>query len=68
MYVSVDGCAFWLPSTLQQQQKKKKMDKPFTLIQCKCLMLEYESSFRHHLGADGAHAQVRPEQHTLISV
>ncbi len=24
--------------------------------------------FRHHPGADSAHAQVRPEQHTLISV
>ncbi len=31
-------------------------------------MLEYEHLFRHHPGADGVRAQVRPEQHTLISV
>ncbi len=24
MYVSVDGCAFWLPNTLQQQRREKK--------------------------------------------
>ncbi len=68
MYASVDGCAFWLPNTLQQQRwKKKKVDKPFTLVQCEC-MLEYEHLFRHHPGADGVRAQVRPEQHTLIYV
>ncbi len=71
MYASVDGCAFWLPSTLQQQQlekKYKKVDKPFTLVQCECSMLEYEHAFHHHVGADSTRAQVRPEQHTLISV
>ncbi len=31
-------------------------------------MLEYERLFRHHPDADSARAQVRPEQHTLISV
>ncbi len=31
-------------------------------------MLEYEHLFRHDPGADSTHAQVRPEQHTLISV
>ncbi len=31
-------------------------------------MLEYEHLFRHHPGADSARAQMRPEQHTLISV
>ncbi len=45
-------------------KKKKNLDKPFTLVQCE----EYEHLFRHHPGADGAWAQVRPEQHTLISV
>ncbi len=60
MYASVDGCAFWLPSTLQQQRwGKKKLknkigDKPFTLVQCECRMLEYEHLFRHHPGADSA--------------
>ncbi len=47
---------------------EKKVDKPFTLVQCKCRMLEYGHLFRHHPGADSARAQVRPEQHTLISV
>ncbi len=37
-------------------------------IHCECHMLEYEHLFRHHPGADSARAQVRPEQHTLISV
>ncbi len=68
MYASVDGCAFWLPSTLQQQRWKKKVDKPFTIVQCECPMLEYEHLFRHHPGADSARANVKPEQHTLISV
>ncbi len=36
-------------------------------VQCEC-MLEYKHVFRHHPGADDARAQVRPEQHTLISV
>ncbi len=67
MYASVDGCAFWLPSTLQQQLRKK-VDKPFTLVQCKCRMLEYEHLFHHHPGADSARSHVRPEQNTLISV
>ncbi len=31
-------------------------------------MLEYEHLFHHHPGADSVRAQVRPEQHTLISV
>ncbi len=31
-------------------------------------MLEYGHLFRHHPGADSTRAQVRPEQHTLISV
>ncbi len=66
MYVSVDGCAFWPPSTLQQQRWKKKWTNH--LVQCECCMLEYEHLFRHHPGADSARAQVRPEQHTLISV
>ncbi len=44
-----------------------KVDKPFTLVQCEC-MLEYEHLIRHQPGADSAHAQVRPEPHTLISV
>ncbi len=47
--------------------REKKVDKPFTLIQCEC-MLEYEHLFRLHLGADGVRAQVRPEQHMLLSV
>ncbi len=53
MYASVDGRAFWLPNTLQQQrwEKKKEVDKPFTLVQCECRMLEYEHLFRHHPGA-----------------
>ncbi len=67
MYASVDGCAFWLPSTLQQQLRKK-VDKPFTLVQCKCRMVEYEHLFHHHPGADSACSHVRPEQNTLISV
>ncbi len=48
MYASVDVCTFWLPSTLQQQRNnktKKTLDKPFTLIQCECRMLEYEQPF-----------------------
>ncbi len=45
----------------------KKEYKPFTLVQCE-RMLEYKHIFRHHPGADDARAQVRPEQHTLISV
>ncbi len=45
----------------------KKVDKPFTFVQCE-FMLEYEHIFCQHPGADGARAQVRPEQHTLISV
>ncbi len=49
-------------------EKKKFVDKPFTLVQCEFPMLDYEHLFRHHLGADSARAQVRPEQHTLISV
>ncbi len=72
MYASVDECAFWLPYTLQQQRyvkkTKQKVDKPFTLVQRECRMLEYEHLFRHHPGADSARTQVRPEQHTLISV
>ncbi len=47
---------------------KRKVDKPFTLVQCECRMLEYEHLFRHHPGADSTRTQVRPEQHTLISV
>ncbi len=31
-------------------------------------MLEYEHLFRHHPGADGARAQVKPEQHVDIRV
>lgn len=49
-------------------EKKKKVDKPFTLVQCECRTLEYEHLFRHHPGADSVRAQVRPEQHTVISV
>ncbi len=49
-------------------KKNKQVDKPFTLVQCECSMLEYEHVFHHHLGADSTRAQVRPEQHTLISV
>ncbi len=30
-----------------------KVDKPFTLVQCEC-MLEYEHLIRHHPGADSA--------------
>ncbi len=48
--------------------EKKKVDKPFTFVQCECRMLEYEHLFHHHPGADSALTQVRPEQHTLISV
>ncbi len=59
MYASVDGCAFWLPSTLQQQKKKSG---PFTLVQCKCHMLEYEHLFHHHPGADSMRAQMRPDE------
>ncbi len=49
-------------------KKKYKVDKPFTRVQCEYHMLEYEHLFRHHPGADSARTQVRPEQHTLISV
>ncbi len=45
-----------------------RVDKPFTLVQCECRVLEYEHLFRHHPGADGARAQMRPEQHMLISM
>ncbi len=52
----------------EKKIKIKKVDKPFTLVQCECPMLEYEHLFRHHPGSDSARAQVRPEQHTLIFV
>ncbi len=44
----------------------KKVDKPFTLIQCECL-LEYEHLFRH---APGARAQVRlhMSKHILLVI
>ncbi len=42
MNAFIDGCAFWLPSTLQQQRRGKKSDKPFTLVQRECRILEYE--------------------------
>ncbi len=58
MYASVDGCAFSLPSTLQQQRwETNKEDKPFTLVQCE-----------HVCWNMCIYSQVRPEQHTLISV
>ncbi len=52
------------PYVTTTAMKEKKVDKAFTLVQSEC-MLEYEHLFRHHPGADGARAQVRPEQHTF---
>ncbi len=66
MYASANGCTFWFPSTSQQQRwGKKNVDKPFTVVQCWIMSCHL---FRHHPGADSARTQVRPEQHTLISV
>ncbi len=70
MYASVDGCAFWSPSTLQQQRWKKKTWTNHSLLfnaSAVCWIMSCHL-FRHHPGADSARAQVRPEQHTLISV
>ncbi len=71
MYASVDGCTFWFPSTLQQQRwKKKKTWTNHSLLfnaSAVCWIMSCHL-FRHHPGADSARAQVRPEQHTLISV
>ncbi len=49
-------------------EKKRSGQTIHSIVQCECRMLEYEHLFRHHPGADSARAQVRPEQHTLISV
>ncbi len=72
MYVSVNGCAFWLPSTLQQQwweKKKKKWTNHSLLFNASAVCWNMSCHlFHHHPGADSARAQVRPEQHTLISV
>ncbi len=63
MFLLMDAhSGFPIHYNYSDDEKKKKLDKPFTLVQCEC-MLEYE-----HLCADSAHAQVRLEQHTLISV
>ncbi len=75
MYVSVDGYAFWLPSTLLQQQrlKKTKQKKTWTdhslMFNASAVCWNMSSHlFHHHPGADSARVQVRPEQHTLLSV
>ncbi len=50
-------------------EKKKKVDKHSLLFNASsvCWIMSCHL-FRHHPGADSARAQVRPEQHTLISV
>ncbi len=67
MYASVDGCAFWLPSTLQQQRWKKKWTNHSLLFNASaiCWNMSIYSVITRVLIA---RAQVRPEQHTLISV
>ncbi len=59
-----------LPSTLQQQRWKKKTWTNHSLLfnaSAVCWIMSCHL-FRHHPGADSARAQVRAEQHTLISV
>ncbi len=51
-----------------EKNKQKKWTNHSLLFNASACMLEYEHLFRHHPGADSARAQVRPEQHTLISV
>ncbi len=63
MYVSVNGCAFWLPSTLQKWTNHSLLFN----VSSVCWIMSCHL-FRHHPGADSTRAQVRPEQHMLISV
>ncbi len=53
MYASVDGCAFSLPSTLQQQRWQKKRTNHSLLFNASAVWVRM---------------LLRPEQHTLISV
>ncbi len=46
------------PLHYNNSNEKKSVDKPFTLVQCECRMLDYELSF----------ILSSPEHHTLISV
>ncbi len=69
MYASVDGCAFWFPSTLQQQRwKKKTWTNHSLLFNAVCWIMSCHLFRHHHPGGDSVCTQVRPEQHTLISV
>ncbi len=50
------------------KKKNEKVDKPFTLVQCECRMLEYEHLFRHHPGADSTHTGETWTAHVDIRV
>ncbi len=66
--VSVSGYAFWLLNTLKQQQWRKKKKKTWTnqsLFVCSN-MTSYLC--HHHPGVVSTRAQVKPKQHTLVSV
>ncbi len=74
MYVSVDGYTFWLPNTLKQlwlKKKRKSKQTSHSLFNARIRHVCLNTASHlccHHPSVYSAWAQVRAEQHTLISV
>ncbi len=51
-----------------EKKQKQTVDKPFSLVQSECRMLDYEHLFRHHPGAYSVHTGETRTAHVDICV